>query len=119
MNSNAYWTGWDGCVYGGNLLLLLDMSREELEKEAELYNSIYMNAHSHESALYSAGGVIEACSAVVTDKVRNAFAIVRPPGHHAEYDRAMGFCLINNVAIAARYCKDYFPYVKRIMVLDW
>ncbi|KAI7849184.1 hypothetical protein BDC45DRAFT_449100 [Circinella umbellata] len=105
--------------YYNTLIKTKDMSREELEKEAERYNSIYLNAHSHESTLYSAGGVIEACSAVVTDKVRNAFAIVRPPGHHAEYDRAMGFCLLNNVAIATRYCKDHFPFVKRIMILDW
>ncbi|KAI9244363.1 hypothetical protein BDA99DRAFT_529154 [Phascolomyces articulosus] len=96
-----------------------EMSRKELEKEERKYNSIYMNAHSHEAALYSAGGVIEACSAVVTDKVQNAFAIVRPPGHHAEFDKAMGFCLMNNVAIAARYCKTHFPYVERIMILDW
>ncbi|KAI9496723.1 hypothetical protein BDB00DRAFT_936859 [Zychaea mexicana] len=95
------------------------MSRKELEKQARQYNSIYMNAHSHESALFSAGGVIEACSAVVTDKVQNAFAIVRPPGHHAEFDTAMGFCLMNNVAIAARYCKEHFPFVERILILDW
>lgn len=88
-------------------------------KRAEKEDSIYLNAHSFESALYSAGGVITACDAVLRDKVKNAFAIVRPPGHHAENDRPMGFCLFNNVAIAIQYCKKNYPSEERVMIVDW
>lgn len=62
----------------------------------------YVTRSSFEDALLAAGGALECTRAVVRGEARNAFAIVRPPGHHAEPDRAMGFCLLNNVAIAAR-----------------
>lgn len=58
---------------------------------------------SYGVALLAAGGVVAAADAVMGGRVRNAFCAVRPPGHHAERDRSMGFCLFNNVAIAAEY----------------
>ncbi|MCS7081561.1 MAG: histone deacetylase [Bacteroidetes bacterium] len=69
-------------------------------------------------ALLAAGGVIAACDAVLSGRVRNAFCAVRPPGHHAERARAMGFCLLNNVAIGARYLQHRWG-LERMAIVDW
>ncbi|RUL45663.1 class II histone deacetylase [Lysinibacillus antri] len=73
---------------------------------------------SYEIALLSAGGAITAVEAVVNGKVDNAYALTRPPGHHAEADLGMGFCLFNNVAIAAKYARNVLG-LERVMILDW
>ncbi len=73
---------------------------------------------SYEIALLSAGGAITGVDAVMEGKVQNIYALTRPPGHHAEKDKGMGFCLFNNVAIAAKYAKKKYG-LKRIMILDW
>ncbi|WP_404455114.1 class II histone deacetylase [Virgibacillus necropolis] len=73
---------------------------------------------SYEIALLSAGGVLTAVDSVMNDKVSNAYALTRPPGHHAEQDGGMGFCLFNNVAIAAKYAWSKYG-LKRIVILDW
>lgn len=70
------------------------------------------------AALRAAGAVCAAVDAVVTGEVRNAFCAVRPPGHHAEPDRAMGFCLFNNVAIGAFHARAAHG-LKRIAVVDF
>ncbi len=76
------------------------------------------SAKSYEAALMAAGGLCELVRAVSEREVTNGFALVRPPGHHAERDRAMGFCLFNNVAIAAHYAASRFSY-DRILIVDW
>ena len=73
---------------------------------------------SYEAALLAAGGMCEAISLVHSGELDNAFALVRPPGHHAEKARAMGFCLINNVAIGARYAQEHLK-LQRVLVVDW
>ncbi|MEN8140364.1 MAG: histone deacetylase [Thermodesulfobacteriota bacterium] len=73
---------------------------------------------SYDAACLAAGAVVEGVSQVVAGQVDNAFALVRPPGHHAEGDRAMGFCLFNNVAIGAQYALDQLG-LKRVMIIDW
>ena len=77
----------------------------------------YITQTSYQDALLAAGGVIACTRAVLNGDAKNAFAIVRPPGHHAEPDRPMGFCLFNNVAIAAR--EALTNGMDRVMVIDY
>jgi acetoin utilization deacetylase AcuC-like enzyme len=77
-----------------------------------------VSSGSWEAALLSAGGALGACDAVVAGKAAAAFVCTRPPGHHAEADRAMGFCLFNNVAVAARYLQDEHG-LGRVLIVDW
>ncbi|MBU4212827.1 MAG: histone deacetylase [Verrucomicrobia bacterium] len=77
-----------------------------------------ISKESFNVALLAAGGVLEAIDAVMSGKVRNAFCAVRPPGHHALKNRAMGFCLFNNVAIGARYLQKKYN-LKKILIVDW
>jgi acetoin utilization deacetylase AcuC-like enzyme len=77
-----------------------------------------LSAASLEAARLAAGGVLAAVDAVMAGSVANAFAVVRPPGHHATPTRGMGFCLFNNVAIAARYVQAKHG-VRRVLIADW
>lgn len=77
-----------------------------------------MGHESWNAALCAAGGALSAVKAVLAGKFDNAFVAMRPPGHHAEADRAMGFCLFNNVAIAAAWLRQEAG-VKRVAILDW
>lgn len=83
-------------------------------------DSLYVGSMTYEASLLSAGGAIETCKSVVRGDVKNAFAVIRPPGHHAEYDQPMGFCLFNNVPIATRVCqKEYPDLCRKVLILDW
>ncbi len=73
---------------------------------------------SYAAARRAAGGLLALVDAVVEGKVRNGFAFVRPPGHHAERDRPMGFCLFNNVAVAAAHLRRRHR-LDRVLVVDW
>ncbi|MCZ6777432.1 MAG: histone deacetylase [Acidobacteria bacterium] len=73
---------------------------------------------SFDVATLAVGGALALVDAVIAGNVDNGFAAVRPPGHHAERDRTMGFCLFNNVAIAARYAQRQHG-LERVMILDW
>jgi len=77
-----------------------------------------MSSGSYNSAIYAAGGVITALDAVMTRRVNTAFALVRPPGHHATCWQAMGFCLFNNIAVAAKYALANFD-ISRILIVDF
>ncbi len=77
-----------------------------------------MGEDSWDAALLAAGGAIAACKAVLDGELDNAFCAVRPPGHHAERNRAMGFCLFNNVAVAARWLREKRD-VDKVAILDW
>jgi acetoin utilization deacetylase AcuC-like enzyme len=73
---------------------------------------------SWRAALLSAGGAVAACDAVMQGRVSAAFVATRPPGHHAEADRAMGFCLFNNIAVAARHLQEAHR-VGKVFIVDW
>ncbi len=77
----------------------------------------YVTQTSYQDALLAAGGAIACTRAVLNGDAKNAFAIVRPPGHHAEPDRPMGFCIFNNIAIAAR--EALATGMERVMVIDY
>ncbi len=77
-----------------------------------------VSRYSYEAAVLAAGGVMSAADAVLQGTVNNAFALVRPPGHHAERDQGMGFCLFNNVAITARYLQQKHG-LKKLLIVDW
>ena len=75
-------------------------------------------SESYGAALRAAGGVLAAVDAVLDGRLQGAFALVRPPGHHAEKDRAMGFCLFNNIAVAAA-CASSSRGLERVLIVDW
>jgi len=77
----------------------------------------YVTRTSYEDALLAAGGAVGCTRAVLDGDADNAFAIARPPGHHAEPDRAMGFCIFNNIAIAAQEALAHG--LQRVMVIDY
>jgi acetoin utilization deacetylase AcuC-like enzyme len=77
-----------------------------------------VSSRSYETARLAAGGLLTVVDAVISGEADNGFALVRPPGHHAEADRAMGFCLFNNVAIAARHLINRHG-LERVLIVDW
>src|SRR5438067_3385146 len=78
-----------------------------------------VSMRSLDAALHAAGGACRAVDAVMQGEARNAFLPARPPGHHATEERAMGFCLFNTVAIAARYAQSRYKEIERVAVVDW
>jgi acetoin utilization deacetylase AcuC-like enzyme len=99
---------------------------EHLQEDAERARNVdsivqldgdtYISAESYDTAKLAAGAGLVGVDSV--GKKNNSFVVVRPPGHHALADRAMGFCLFNNVAVAARYAQQKLGY-KRIFIVDW
>jgi acetoin utilization deacetylase AcuC-like enzyme len=83
----------------------------------ELDPDTYMSDDSLEAALYAAGAVMEAVNRCRTGEIERAFCLIRPPGHHAEADRAMGFCIFNNIAVGARYAQT-IGY-NRVFIIDF
>ncbi len=92
--------------------------RQSCESEIPLSYDTPVGHDSYEIALLSTGGVLCAAEAVVIKKAKNAFALVRPPGHHATPGQSMGFCLFNNIAIAARYLQREHG-VGKVAIVDW
>ena len=87
-------------------------------KETYLDGDTPASPKSFESALFAAGSLIEMTDQVISGKLESGFALVRPPGHHAEPDRSMGFCLFNNIAIAGAYALKE-KGLKRILIIDF
>jgi acetoin utilization deacetylase AcuC-like enzyme len=78
-----------------------------------------ISPRSFDAALLAAGGAIAGVDAIMQGGARNAFAAIRPPGHHATAERTMGFCIFNNVAIAARYAQNKYKEIERVAIVDW
>lgn len=84
----------------------------------EVDDETVISRGSFEAALYAAGGSMNAVDAVMKGEVRNDYALLRPPGHHATKNRAMGFCIFNNTVIASHYARNTYG-LERIMIVDW
>jgi acetoin utilization deacetylase AcuC-like enzyme len=101
---------------------LTDGLREEIDAggptHAQIDPDTSLNVHTWDAALRAAGAAIAATDAVMAGELENAFCAVRPPGHHACRDKAMGFCFLNNVAIAARYALERHG-LKRVAIVDF
>ncbi|MBI3307506.1 MAG: histone deacetylase [Candidatus Omnitrophica bacterium] len=94
---------------------------EEVVKSGFAYldtRDVMISEKSFEIAKLAAGGALTLADQMMAGKIRNGFALVRPPGHHAEREYAMGFCLFNNIAILARYLQKQHR-LEKILILDW
>ncbi|XP_074599497.1 histone deacetylase 6 isoform X2 [Brevipalpus obovatus] len=91
---------------------------EVLEKKSSKHDAIYYHPTTFDCALLAAGSSIELVNAMLEDKIRNGFALVRPPGHHAFDDAPCGYCFFNNVAIAAAHAVKVHK-LERILIVDW
>jgi acetoin utilization deacetylase AcuC-like enzyme len=78
-----------------------------------------ISMQSYDAAMFGAGGAIAAVDAVMGRGAKNAFVAVRPPGHHATAEHAMGFCLFNNVAVATRYAQNKYKEIENVAIIDW
>jgi acetoin utilization deacetylase AcuC-like enzyme len=94
------------------------MSAMPEEDIAQVEADTYASPATLQAALTGIGGAIAAVDAVFTGKADNAFVAARPPGHHAERDKAMGFCFFNNAAIAARHAQKAHG-AERVAIVDW
>jgi acetoin utilization deacetylase AcuC-like enzyme len=111
-----------GRMHVASLRGLTDGLREDIAaggpQHAQIDPDTCINVHTWDAALRSAGAALAATDAVMAGEMENAFCAVRPPGHHACRDKAMGFCFFNNVAIAARYALERHG-LKRVAIVDF
>lgn len=111
-----------GRMYIASIRGLTDGLREEINAggptHAQIDPDTSINVHTWDAALRSAGAAIAATDAVIAGDLENAFCAIRPPGHHACKDKAMGFCFLNNIAIAARYALERHG-LKRVAIVDF
>jgi len=111
-----------GRMYVAGLRGLSDVLREEIDAGGPTHTQVdpdtSLNIHTWDAALRAAGAALAATDAVMAGDLDNAFCAVRPPGHHACRDSAMGFCFFNNVAIAAKYALERHG-LKRVAIVDF
>ena len=97
----------------------LEGVREKSEQGGGIYTmDTSVNSYTYDAALLAAGGGVDAVDRVMQGVSENAFVLCRPPGHHAEYEKAFGFCFINNVAVAAKHLLEKHD-VERVMIVDY
>jgi acetoin utilization deacetylase AcuC-like enzyme len=108
---------WVESVHSHDLIV---RARNACEQELPFLDvmDVGISRESFDTALLAVGGAQILADEVIAGEVDNAFALCRPPGHHAEHDQALGFCLFNNVAIAARYLQKEHG-LDKILILDW
>lgn len=108
---------WIETVHGNDYIL---HAKQTCESGAPFLDvmDVSICKRSFDVALEAAGGVLELADQLMAGNINNGFALLRPPGHHAEKDMALGFCLFNNVAILARYLQRQHGFDK-ILILDW
>uniref|UniRef100_A0A803SYR6 Histone deacetylase 10 n=1 Tax=Anolis carolinensis TaxID=28377 RepID=A0A803SYR6_ANOCA len=94
------------------------MKQEELRKISADFDAVYFHPTTYLCAKLAAGATLELVDAVMLGRTRNGMALVRPPGHHSQRNAANGFCIFNNVAIAAKYAQKKYG-LERILIVDW
>ncbi|NXJ09587.1 HDA10 deacetylase, partial [Odontophorus gujanensis] len=94
------------------------MNEEELKRISGNYDSFFFHPNTYHCARLAIGATLQLVDSVMSGKVCNGMALVRPPGHHSQRNAANGFCLFNNVAIAAEYAKLKYG-LQRILIVDW
>ena len=94
------------------------IEKTRLKQEVALTPDTFASKGSYDAAMLAAGGIFTAIKGVVSNRYENAFVLSRPPGHHAEKSRAMGFCLFNNIALGAAFAKTFLK-LKKILIVDW
>uniref|UniRef100_A0A1I8FWY1 Protein MIX23 n=2 Tax=Macrostomum lignano TaxID=282301 RepID=A0A1I8FWY1_9PLAT len=98
----------------------LDSESDRFAELQSRFDSLYVHPLSYDAAQLSCGTLLSVVEEVCSGRSRNGYAIVRPPGHHAESDKPRGFCFINNVVVAARYAQTkHSNKVRRVLILDW
>ena len=95
-----------------------NMSIDELKHTSLQYDGLYFHPKINRAARFSLGSSIKLMEEIVTGRVDNGFAILRPPGHHACDDEPNGLCIFNNAAITAKIALERFN-LKRILIVDW
>ncbi len=107
-----------------NILLVHSQKHLEFVRTSISENRLMLDEDTYaikelwNTALSAVGGLIDAVDLVMIKKYRNTFCLARPPGHHAESNRPMGFCLFNNVAVGAKYAKQKYN-LDRVVIIDW
>ncbi len=96
----------------------LERVAQAARHERHLDPDTYTNRYSEQAARLAAGGLCRVVDAVLTGQASNGFALIRPPGHHAMPERAMGFCLYNNIAVAARHAQAVHG-IERVLIVDF
>lgn len=94
------------------------MTLEDLQEFTLQYGDVYFHPNIYHCAKLASGAALQLVDSVMTGKVRNGMALVRPPGHHSMHSAANGFCVFNNVSIAAKYAKQKYG-IKRVLIVDW
>ncbi|XP_067685147.1 histone deacetylase 6-like [Haliotis asinina] len=94
------------------------MHEDTLAKFQTLFKSIYLSQGTYEAASYAVGSLLNVVDTVVKRQAESGVAVIRPPGHHAEKDSMMGFCIFNNVAIATKYAQKHHG-IARVLIVDW
>nr|XP_028602297.1 polyamine deacetylase HDAC10 isoform X2 [Podarcis muralis]XP_028602298.1 polyamine deacetylase HDAC10 isoform X2 [Podarcis muralis] len=94
------------------------MTEEELRKTSAGYDAVFFHPTTYRCAKLAVGGTLDMVDAVMSGKTQNGMALIRPPGHHSQRNEANGFCIFNNVAIAAKYAQRKYG-LQRVLVVDW
>ncbi|XP_070611504.1 polyamine deacetylase HDAC10-like isoform X3 [Erythrolamprus reginae] len=94
------------------------MEKEELQKVSADYDAVYFHPTTYHCAKLAVGATLQLVDAVMSGKARNGLTLIRPPGHHSQRSEANGFCIFNNVAIAAKYAQRNYG-LQRILIVDW
>ncbi|CAM9118438.1 unnamed protein product [Phaeothamnion confervicola] len=104
--------------YLARLARMRNMKPADLQLDAAQFDGVFFNQHTVDCARRAAGGLATLVEAVVAGRAPNGLALIRPPGHHAEAHAAKGFCVLNNVAVAAAHARRQLG-VRRVLVVDW